>query len=334
MFRRLLLPRACLTFALGAAVLTAPLAARGQDGATEERLDRLERDLNMLQRQVYRGGPPSADGGGGEAVNVEVRMERLEQQMRDLTGRLEEVMNRIERVRQRVEQINGDVDMRLGQAAGAPGPAAAGRPAPDYPPAPPGQGDDGLMPPRQLAGPAPPGAAPDQGGAGGPTPIFGTLTPPGARPPPQPPAALASAAPSGRAPASGALPDGSAAEQYNYAFGLLKKADYAAAEGALKAFIERHPRDQMAGNAQFWLGETYYTRGLYLQAASAFAEGYKRYPKSPKAPDGLLKLGMSLGHANQKQNACLALAELDHDFPHASGAIKERAAAERRHLGC
>src|SRR5579863_2105773 len=104
MFRQSLLPRAYVTLALGVAVLAVPIAAWGQDGATEERLDRLERDLNMLQRQVYRGGPPPVGGGasGGDAVNVEVRMERLEEQMRDLTGRVEEVMNRIEQVRQRV----------------------------------------------------------------------------------------------------------------------------------------------------------------------------------------------------------------------------------------
>jgi TolA-binding protein len=71
-----------------------------------------------------------------------------------------------------------------------------------------------------------------------------------------------------------------------------------------------------------------------MEAASAFAEGYKRYPKSAKAADGLLKLGMSLARANQKQNACLALAQLDHDFPNPGAAIKQHAAAEKKRLGC
>ena len=69
-------------------------------------------------------------------------------------------------------------------------------------------------------------------------------------------------------------------------------------------------------------------------AATVFAEGYKRYPKGPKAAEELLKLGMALGHANQKQNACVALAQLDHDFPRPGAAIKERAAAEKKRLGC
>jgi tol-pal system protein YbgF len=169
---------------------------------------------------------------------------------------------------------------------------------------------------------------------GGPTPIFNTLTPPGAGPPPSRSTELASAGPPGRPPVGGALPGGSAGEQYNYAFGLLKQANYPAAEEALKAFIDAHPKDPMAGNAQYWLGETYFTRNRFMEAATAFAEGYKRYPKGAKAPDSLLKLGMSLGRANQKQNACVALAQLDRDFPHASASVKERAGAEKKRLAC
>ncbi len=174
---------------------------------------------------------------------------------------------------------------------------------------------------------APPGGADSDG----PTPIFGTLTPPGS---PSAKTELAGAAPAGRPAAAGAFAGGSAAEQYNHAFGLLKQADYPAAEAALKAFVEQHPKDPMAGNAQYWLGETYYTRNRFLEAASAFAEGYKRYPKSAKAADDLLKLAMSLGRANQKQNACVALAQLDHDFPKPGAAVKDHAEAEKQRLGC
>ena len=94
------------------------------------------------------------------------------------------------------------------------------------------------------------------------------------------------------------------------------------------------PNDPLAGSAQYWLGETYYARGRYAEAASAFAEGYKSYPKGTKAADDLLKLGMSLARANQKQNACVALAQLDHDFPNPGSAIKEQRIAEKKRLGC
>jgi tol-pal system protein YbgF len=137
-----------------------------------------------------------------------------------------------------------------------------------------------------------------------------------------------------RSPSSGGLPAGSASEQYNVAFGLVKQADYPAAEAALKSFVRQHPDDGLAASAQYWLGETYYVRGNYADAAVAFAEGYKRYPKGSKAADDLLKLGMSLARVNQKQNACTALAQLDRDFPNPGNAIKERAKDEKKRLGC
>ena len=346
MSRRSLLPCAWLSVVLGLAVIAAPAPAWSQDRSTQERLDRLERDLNMLQRQVYRGAPPPpiVGGDGGVAVNAEIRMGRLEAQMRDLTGRVEEFINQIEQVRQHVAQMASDIEERVSQAPGAgpgpavnlaptrPGSAAPARPTRQLAAEPP-RGPDEDFPSRQgsavATGPAiPPGTAvPPPGGA----PVFGTLTPPGAL---SAGPDVASVAPPGRPAAGGLLSGGSAAEQYNQAFGLLKQADYPAAEAALKAFIEQHPTDPMAGNAQYWLGETYFTRNRFLEAASAFAEGYKRYPKSAKAADDLLKLAMSLGRANQKQNACVALAQLDHDFPKPGAAIKDHAAAEKKRLGC
>lgn len=137
-----------------------------------------------------------------------------------------------------------------------------------------------------------------------------------------------------RPPAPSPLPSGSTSEQYNVAFGLLKQADYPAAEEALKTFIAHHPNDPLAGTAQYWLGETYYQRSRYAEAASAFAEGFKNYPKGAKAPDDLLKLGMSLARADQRQNACVAFAQLDRDFPHPGSAIKDRVTAEKKRLGC
>ena len=346
MSRQSLLPGAWLSIAFGLAVIAVPAPAWSQDRSTQERLDRLERDLNMLQRQVYRGAPPPpiVGGDGGAAVNAEIRMGRLEAQMRDLTGRVEEFINQIEQVRQRVEQVTSDIEERVSQAAGPPptgnqaparpGSAGPARPARQFAAEAPGATGAEGVPQRRASGagtaPAiPPGTAVPP--PGGPVPVFGTLTPPGS---PSAGPELTSAAPAGHPPAAGSLSGGSAAEQYNHAFGLLKQADYPAAEAALKAFVEQHPTDPMAGNAQFWLGETYYTRNRFLEAASAFAEGYKRYPKSGKAADDLLKLAMSLGRANQKQNACLALAQLDHDFPKPGAAIKEHAAAEKKRLGC
>ena len=337
-------PCGLLIAALGISLcLAAPLAA-AQDRSTQERLDRLERDLNMLQRQVYRGGPPPpmSAGDGAGAVSVTIRMDRLEDQMRELTGRVEEVVTQVAQLRQRLDQAGPDSGGRIASAeppAPRIGPPAAARSARQFPAPPPDSVEDEpaplhLAPSGGQLGP--PGAYPPPAVLGdGPTPIFGTLTPPGEprvrTPGSYPPSSeqLASAAPSSAA-AAGSSP----AAQYNHAFGLLKQADYPGAEAELKAFVEQHPKDAMAGNAQYWLGESYYARGKYIEAASAFAEGYKRYPKSAKAADGLLKLGMSLARANQKQNACVALGQLDQAFPSPGAAIKTHADAEKKRLGC
>src|SRR5947208_8269948 len=142
MFRHSLLPCTCFGVALGIAVAL-PIPAHSQDRSTYDRIDRLERDLNMLQRQVYRGGPAPGPGGGdpGVAMNAELRMDRIETQMRELTGRVEEFMNQFDRLRQRLEQGNGDPETRVSQmppgssgyAAGGPPPPFQGRPAPQVP---------------------------------------------------------------------------------------------------------------------------------------------------------------------------------------------------------
>src|SRR5947207_8174668 len=128
MFRHRPLPRApLLAAALGLALAAAPGASWGQDRSSQERLDRLERDLNMLQRQVYRGGSPPVIGGDA-AVGAQIRMDRLDAQMRDLTGHVEEFVNQLEQLRQRVEQINADLDLRIGSSAAGNTPLAANAP--------------------------------------------------------------------------------------------------------------------------------------------------------------------------------------------------------------
>lgn len=328
-----------LALALVAAVVPAS-GARSQDRTTQERLDRLERDLTMLQRQVYRGPMPGTGPGSGGAVDTELRMDRLETQMRELTGRVEDAMNGVEQLRRRIEQINSDIDVRFGQAQGqqrsAPSTSHAAAGIADASPA----GPIGVRGSTAGANPAPsraPGSAPPPG-----TPVSpprdlaagtGTLTPPGpVRTPPE--TANVAAAPGNLRPLAGGLPAASASEQYNIAFGLLKQQDYPAAEEALRAFITQHPNHPQAGSAQYWLGETFYVRGKYTEAASAFAEGYKRYPKGEQAAEDLLKLGMSLARADQKQNACIALAQLDRDFPNPRPAIKDQAIKEKKRLGC
>ena len=123
MIRRSFLPQArpallLVMLSMAPAVMAFAQDAAAQDAATQERLDRIERDLSMLQRQVYRDSgdtAPAGVAGTSTAVNLQVRMDRLEQQMRDLTGRVENMTNEVEQLRQRLEQVNSDIDVRLGQ---------------------------------------------------------------------------------------------------------------------------------------------------------------------------------------------------------------------------
>jgi tol-pal system protein YbgF len=123
-------------------------------------------------------------------------------------------------------------------------------------------------------------------------------------------------------------------ELYNNAFTKLKQQDYQGAEAGFAAFVKNNPKDNLAGNAQYWLGETYYVRGDYTKAVEAFLFGYKTYPKNSKAPDSLLKLGLSLQALGSKPDACKAFKRFDKEYPDASVNMKDRVNTEMKKLGC
>ena len=131
-----------------------------------------------------------------------------------------------------------------------------------------------------------------------------------------------------------ALPDGTPKQQYDFAFEFLKRQDYPKAESSLRDFLKKHPKDALAGNAQYWLGETYYVRGDFQQAAVEFMAGYQNYPKTNKGPDNLLKLGMSMAKLNQSQGACTALGRIAKDYPDAPAEVLTSAKTERAKLKC
>lgn len=121
---------------------------------------------------------------------------------------------------------------------------------------------------------------------------------------------------------------------YQQAYGNLLEENYPAAEAAFRQFLEAHPNDKLAGNAQFWLGETYFARGDFKGAADAFLKGYQTYGKSEKAPDALLKLAMSLSALGEKQEACSTFGELEAKYPTAPQAVRDQARAARAKAGC
>ena len=134
------------------------------------------------------------------------------------------------------------------------------------------------------------------------------------------------------APPSGG--DGNSKQAYETAYGYLLQQNYSAAEGAFDDFLQRYPGDPLAGNAQYWLGESLFVRGQFKAAATAFLKGYQTYGRSAKAPDSLLKLAMSLDRLGQRDAACSSYAELNTRFPNAPSHVKTRAQTERQRAGC
>ena len=130
------------------------------------------------------------------------------------------------------------------------------------------------------------------------------------------------------------LPEGDAKTRYKSAFGYLRKREFQKAELALKEFLTTHPDDPLVPNAMYWLGETYYTRGRYEDAAEIFISGYEQHSKSSKTPDNLLKLGLSLLKLERRADACIAFAQLLSEFPNSSKSLTRRAINERKRHGC
>ncbi|MBU1174819.1 MAG: tol-pal system protein YbgF [Alphaproteobacteria bacterium] len=121
---------------------------------------------------------------------------------------------------------------------------------------------------------------------------------------------------------------------YQTAYGYLLQQDYGAAQLAMQKFLQNHPTSELAGNAQYWIGETHYVRGAYREAAVAFLEAYEKYGNGSKGPDSLLKLALSLGQLDQKDAACSSLREIGSRYRSAPAELHGRAKAEMGRLGC
>ncbi len=297
-----------------AAIVQPDVATAQNVDALVDRIERLERSLRDLEPLVYRGETPrggvtarSPDSFSAPSTariaEAEVRMTQLENELRNLTGRIEEVSFRLRQISTRLDKLVGDVDFRLGELErGAGAPPQAGAAA-----------ADGVSPP--AAPPAATGFGQQVQAAAGQR--EGTQQ-----------AAAAPAAP------GTVLPDGSPMERYNFAFSLLRKSEFDRAEQAFTEFLAAHPDDDLAANAQYWLGETFYVRNQFDAAAAAFLQGIKQYPASTKAPDTLLKLGITLRELGQPAEACNTWNELLRSFPDADNRIRSNAEQQKQRTDC
>ena len=294
---------------------------------------------------AFSPGAASAQVSDVYAREVEVRLSEMEIQMRTLTGRIEELQFQVDQLQGRLDAALNDIEFRLqllegnSPVAGVPGtapaptapdpattPAPAPQPAPVAPTtaapatdAPVGQTYDQIL---ALSG--------DQAPAGQGT--LGTLQGSGSDPIPAQP--LQGTPAGAQAAAAVALPAGDPQTQYDYAFGILQSGNYTDAETAFRSFLAANPNHSLASNAQYWLGETFYVRGRFGEAAEAFSSGYRQVPDGSKVVDSLLKLGMSQAAMGQRPTACDTFSRLIADHPNATFAVLRRAEQERDRLQC
>lgn len=123
-------------------------------------------------------------------------------------------------------------------------------------------------------------------------------------------------------------------EAYRGAVESVRSGAFDQAERQLRAFVDAHPSDRRVGDAKYWLGETHYVRGQFGDAARVFLDAYRQHPASDRAPDSLLKLGMTLAQLNQREEACLTFDEVLNRFPGAPSNVRNRAALEANRAGC
>ena len=279
------------------------------------RLQRIERDLRDLQSETYRKAPgdrtaPAAPATPDPATPppaVETpppvdlnpimrRMDELAEGLGRLTGQMEEVGHQVDLLSQRTERLQKDLDFQ----------AAQGKAAPDI-----------------LAMPTEAGSE------------VASIDP-GKAPPPRgtPPANL------GQIPAGTPLPAPSNApadpkREFDAAMGLLSAAQYDKASDAFRKFADAHPDEDRAPDALYWTADIAYSaKKDYGEAARDFAELLKKYPKSQRAPEVMLKLGLALFELGQSKEGCAALAALPAKYPDAAPAIATRAKSGRTENKC
>lgn len=282
---------------------------------------------------LFGGG----NGGDGQVADLSVRVNQLEGQIRGLNGQIEQLGHQIRQLQDLIARQQKDYEFRLQELENG----AAKTPRPQKKSEAPEAGD---RPP--VAAVTPPEPAPGRGAApatlgqlpGSADPIGGLI---GSAPMELGAPGVRRAATAETQPVPGVdpryasvAPTASPRDEYDSAYGYILNGEYDLAEQSFKTFMANHPTDKRLGSAQFWLGETFYARARYKEAADAFLKSYTQFPDGPKAPDSLLKLGMALNGLGEKKAACASWDELLAKYPKASKPVRDRASAEKARGKC
>lgn len=318
-----------------------------------DRINRLEADLNNVQRKVYQGqdvpAPTSIVSGntaivtGGEgAALLSSRLDVLEEEQRRVTGSLEEVDFNLGKLGSRLDKLILDIDFRLTEIerrqSGLSGNDSLAVNQSDRTPLSVNAQNNESAPSntqQQRTEEALQSTSSSSSQLAKGSKVLGTLrVPAGSTEPVDLRAANNDASETVAAVSGQPEVTRSPAEQYNHAIALIRNDDYTAAEKAFSEFLEKNKEHALAGNAQYWLGESFYVRGDFANAASAFLNGYQVYPDNTKAADNLLKLAMTLGRMDQKEEACATFHQLDKQFPNLAARLERVEDREKKKFGC
>jgi len=326
-----------------------PLTVLGEtnlNAQSADRVDRLERDVQLLQRQLAQGGAatPATSGDinapAGGPAQLEVRLSAIEDQLRSLRGQTEENDNRLRKLSDNMDKLQHDIDFRFNEIGA--GSHATATPQPS------GKPESPAIKPlidKQAPSAGMPGQVHESGkldikvedkSTGQPTetrttPVENKPAETQKAPEDKVVADNKTDAPAEKQP----VPDfKTPREHYNYAFKLLNQTQYEDAAAAFEAFAKKYPKDPLVGNAFYWEGETYYIRHDYSIAADDFRQGFEAAPEGPKAADNLLKLALSLDALNRDKEACIVLHQIIGKFKKSSSSTASKAESEQKRLKC
>lgn len=285
----------------------AAVAADESVNDLSDRLDRMEDALKNVQKKLSNNYVGSTKRPSGDAENVSddkadvllLQLQEAEQTLRQLTGEVETVRFKQEELQNRIDRVNADMAVRFSEMEKK---LAAT--------------EDKIKKMEEEKNSAEKARKEAE------------------KKKKEQAAAAAKAAKNKEAELKEIYGKKTAKELYDQAFSSIKKKDHKAAQAEFEAFLTLYPKNALAGNAQYWLGESFFARSMYQKAAVAFAEGFKNYRESQKAPDNLFKLGVTMAKMNKKEEACVAFKNFTKEYPKVSDTMKKRLETEVQKLSC
>jgi tol-pal system protein YbgF len=270
--------------------------------------------------ETVGGGAPERDSAG-----VGMRVDRLEREMRKMTGRIEELQHQVQMLE---EQLRARAESAAPSAPAiaerrTPVGAGGGR-------TPAGDAFDPAANPNAAGAPRQLGQAAASTPLPPPAPRTGTAREAGAPLDLTPPGATGAIAPSPAA----APPQNTAKDDYEAAVGLMRGEQYEAAERSLTVFLSKFPKSKFAPAATYGLGESFYLRSRYREAAEKYLEVKVKYAQSAQAPMALLRLGQSLAQIGAREQACAAFSEIGVTYPGSEAKVRDSALRESKKLQC